>query len=73
MELRRGRHQFGQALAACGPTGPQRQLDLEESQDPVKGWTGRSDAAWAHAGEAAALQIIALEAYRHPRPAPGAS
>ena len=73
MELLRGRPQFWQALAAGVPTGPQRQLDLEESQDPVEGWTGRSDAAWAHAGEAAALQIIALEAYRHPRPAPGAS
>ena len=59
---------FWRALAACIPETMQRQLDLEDNAEPRQSWLSRSDAAWRILGESAALQIFALEAYRHPRP-----
>ena len=64
---------FWQALSNCLPEHTQRQLDLEDSSDPCQNWLQRSDVTWRYSAESAALQIIALEAYRQPRSDKGQS
>jgi len=66
---------FWPALAARLPESLQRRLDLTqdgEGEPSAVAWPSRLKTAWQYSGEAYALQILALDAYRHPRPKQGA-
>ena len=67
MDKLREQPDFWQALLACIPERTQRQLDLEDSSDARQSWLDRQEAAWRFLAESAALQILALEAFRHPK------
>lgn len=62
---------FWEALSSCIPEHTQRQLKLGDSSDPLQDWLQQADTAWRLHAESSALQVIALEAYRHLEPESG--
>lgn len=71
MQLLRSQPGFWSAIVACVPESLQRTLELDDdAQNPVEFWSRRIDVAWKLASEAAALQLLALEAYRNPQSRP---
>lgn len=63
-----GQTGFWGKLAACLPETTQRQLVLEDSEGVTQEWLEPSVSHWRYLAESTALQIVALEAFRFPRP-----
>ncbi|BDA41474.1 probable Nucleoporin NUP188 homolog at N-terminal half [Coccomyxa sp. Obi] len=77
VELVQAQPGMWQAVAGCLPEAAQRSLQLsapdldDGDEDPPEAWEARSDGAWRLAAEAAALQLLALDAFTQRRDSGG--